>query len=131
MPIVRRLSCLKHIAVYCAVACLIMTSAPADSLAYIVQTNEETLSRSGDSATVQRVLENRMVSQRLSELGLSVDEVKSRIDGLSDQELHGFAARLDTLYPGGDAVGVVIGLLIIAILIMVLLHMTDHKIIIK
>jgi hypothetical protein len=77
------------------------------------------------------VLESKVVSQRLSELGLSVDEVKSRLDRLSDQELHSFATTIDNLYPGGDAVSAVIGLLIIAILVMILLHMTGRKIVIK
>jgi hypothetical protein len=108
-----------------------MTSIPTDSLAYIVQAGETSLYRSGDRATVQRVLESKVVSQRLSELGLSVDEVKSRLDKLSDQELHSFATTIDNLYPGGDAVSAVIGLLIIAILVMILLHMTGRKIVIK
>jgi hypothetical protein len=131
MGVKRRFFYMKPVAVYLAVAFLIMTSIPTDSLAYIVQSSETSLYRSGDRATVQRVLESKVVSQRLSELGLSVDEVKSRLDKLSDQELHSFATTIDNLYPGGDAVSVVIGLLIIAILVMILLHMTGRKIVIK
>ncbi len=131
MGVKRRFFYMKPVAVYLAVAFLIMTSIPTDSLAYIVQAGETSLYRSGDRATVQRVLESKVVSQRLSELGLSVDEVKSRLDRLSDQELHSFATTIDNLYPGGDAVSAVIGLLIIAILVMILLHMTGRKIVIK
>ncbi len=131
MRVMRRFFCMKPVAVYLAVACLIMTSIPTDSLAYIVQSKGDILTRDADRTTVQRVLESKMVSQRLSELGLSVDEVKSRLDRLSDEELHSFATTLDTLYPGGDAVSVVIGLLIIAIVGMILLHMTGRKIVIK
>jgi hypothetical protein len=131
MGVKRRFFYMKPVAVYLAVAFLIMTSIPTDSLAYIVQSSETSLYRSGDRATVQRVLESKVVSQRLSELGLSVDEVTSRLDRLSDQELHSFATTIDNLYPGGDAVSVVIGLLIIAILVMILLHMTGRKIVIK
>jgi hypothetical protein len=131
MGVKRRFFYMKPVAVYLAVAFLIMTSIPTDSLAYIVQAGETSLYRSGDRATVQRVLESKVVSQRLSELGLSVDEVKSRLDKLSDQELHSFATTIDNLYPGGDAVSAVIGLLIIAILVMILLHMTGRKIVIK
>ncbi|NOS35031.1 MAG: PA2779 family protein [Deltaproteobacteria bacterium] len=131
MGVKRRFFYMKPVAVYLAVAFLIMTSIPTDSLAYIVQSSETSLYRSGDRATVQRVLESKVVSQRLSELGLSVDEVTSRLDKLSDQELHSFATTIDNLYPGGDAVSVVIGLLIIAILVMILLHMTGRKIVIK
>jgi hypothetical protein len=131
MGVKRRFFYMKPVAVYLAVTFLIMTSIPTDSLAYIVQSSETSLYRSGDRATVQRVLESKVVSQRLSELGLSVDEVTSRLDKLSDQELHSFATTIDNLYPGGDAVSVVIGLLIIAILVMILLHMTGRKIVIK
>ncbi len=131
MGVKKRFFCMKPVAVYLAVAFLIMTSIPTDSLAYIVQSSEASIYRSGDRATVQRVLESKVVSQRLSELGLSVDEVQSRLDRLSDEELHSFATTIDTLHPGGDVISAVIGLLIVAILVMILLHMTGRKIVIK
>jgi len=127
----RRVFWLKPVALYLAIACLIMTTLPADSMAYIVQTSETAYSRSADMATIQRVLEDKVVSQRLMELGLSADEVESRLTRLSDGELHNIASRLDTLYPGGDVVSTLIGLLIVAILVMILLHLTGHRIIIK
>jgi len=131
MGVLRRVCWLKPVALYLAIACLIMTTLPADSLAYIIQTSETSYSRSADTATIQRVLEDKVVSQRLMELGLSVDEVESRLTRLSDGELHNVASRLDTLYPGGDVVSTLVGLLIVAILVMILLHLTGHKVIIK
>ncbi|MEE8185170.1 MAG: PA2779 family protein [Thermodesulfobacteriota bacterium] len=131
MKTFKRVICMKPIAIYLAVAFLIMTSIPADSLAYVIQPREEVSSRAGNIAKIQRVLEIKMVSQRLSELGLSIDEIRSRLDRLSDTEMHSFASRLDTLYAGGSAIGVIMGLLVIAILLLVILQMTGRKIIIK
>ncbi|MDO8427322.1 MAG: PA2779 family protein, partial [Deltaproteobacteria bacterium] len=63
--------------------------------------------------------------------GLSMTEVKSRLDKLSDSDLHSFASQLDSLYPGGDALAAVIALLIIVILVMIILKFSNKKIIIK
>jgi hypothetical protein len=131
MKTFKKIFFMKPIALYLAAACLIMTSVPADSWAYVVQPREEISSREGDIAKIQRVLESKIVSQRLSELGLSMDEIRSRLDRLSDTEMHSFASRLDTLYAGGGAIGVIMGFLVIAILILVILQVTGHKIIIK
>lgn len=79
---------------------------------------------------IQAVLESKVVGQRLSDLGLTADEVSSRLSRLSDAERHELATRIDTLYTGGDGVSGIIGLLVVAILVVVLLQMTGHKVII-
>jgi hypothetical protein len=66
----------------------------------------------------------------LSDFGLTPAEIRSRLDQLSDQQVHEVATQLDALHPGGDALGTVVVLLVIAILVVVLLQLTGHKIII-
>lgn len=88
--------------------------------------------RTADLATLQRALEQKMVKERLANLGLTPDEVQSRLGQLSDQQLHNVAKQLDTLKIGGDSgIGIVIGILIIAILVVLLLQLTGHKVIVK
>ena len=86
--------------------------------------------RQQDMAVVQKILENKLVKERLQALGYSDQEIDQRLAQLSDDELHQLATQLDSLAPGGDALWVIIALLIIVILIIVILKLTDKKIII-
>ncbi|HUK55389.1 MAG TPA: PA2779 family protein [Nitrospiria bacterium] len=79
---------------------------------------------------IQAVLESRIIGQRLADLGLTPEEITSRLDQLSDQQAHEIATQLDALQPGGDALGTVVLVLVIAILVVILLQLTGHKIII-
>jgi hypothetical protein len=86
--------------------------------------------RQNDMATVQKVLEQKVVKERLKALGYTEEEINSRLDQLSDAEIHQFATQLDSLTSGGSAVGFIIGVLVIVLLILLILHLTDKKIII-
>lgn len=127
----------RQIAFIVAFSVLIIGAVPAKSMAYVIEADSShavvaaKLDRSTDMARVQRALEEKVVSDKLEDLGLTSQEIRSRLDKLSDTELHGFASQLDGLYPGGDGLGVVIGLLVIAILVVVLLKLYDKKIIIR
>jgi Family of unknown function (DUF6627) len=79
---------------------------------------------------IQTVLESKLVVQRLADFGLTEAEIRSRLSQLSDQQLHEVATRLEALQPGGDALGAVVVLLVIAILLVILLQLTGHRVII-
>lgn len=126
----------RHIALVVALSMLIIGSIPARSMAYVVGAEPVTkavtgFTRGEDMAKLQRVLESKLVAGKLQSVGLTSEEVNSRVEKLSDSELHQFASQLDSLYPGGDALGVIIGLLVIAILVMVILKLADRKIVIR
>ncbi|MBI5048904.1 MAG: PA2779 family protein, partial [Deltaproteobacteria bacterium] len=76
------------------------------------------------------VLESKMVSQRLSELGLSREEINLKLQQLNDADVHQFASQLDSLMPGGQ-LEFIIALLVIAVLVLVILQLTGHKVIVK
>ena len=122
---------LKPLALYLAITCFVIASIPKDSLAYLVESQPASYSRVADMDKIQRVLESKMVSQRLQELGLSTDEINSKLAGLGDAEIHQFASRLDSLMPGGDMLIDIMALLVIAILVLVILHLLGYKVIIK
>ena len=86
--------------------------------------------RQKDMAMVQKVLEQKVVKGRLKALGYTEEEINSRLDQLSDDEIHQFATQLDSLTSGGGAIGFIIGVLVIILLIFLILHLTDKKIII-
>ena len=122
----------RQIALVLAFAVLVIGSIPARSMAYVVGVDEAApQSRVSDMERAQRVLESKLVSAKLAQMGISSEEVNTRLDKLSDSELHQFAKKVDSLYPGGDGLGIVIALLIIIILVMVILKLSDRKIIIK
>ena len=86
--------------------------------------------RQKDMAMVQKVLEQKVVKGRLKALGYTEEEINSRLDQLSDDEIHQFATQLNSLTSGGGAIGFIIGVLVIILLIFLILHLTDKKIII-
>jgi hypothetical protein len=66
------------------------------------------------------------------EYGLSPEEAMARINTLSDQQVHDFASRLDSLQAGADdGLGAVIFLLLVAIIVVVVLEVTGHRVIVR
>ena len=122
----------KIVALYLAFVFFLIGSIPRNSWAYFAESQQVlSLSREADINKIQRALESKMISQRLSELGLSRGEINSKLQQLSDADVHQFASQLDSLMPGGDAGVTIILLLVIAILVLVIIQMTGHKIVIK
>lgn len=102
----------------------------SEGWAMFLSSNQTSSVRQEDLSKIQTVLESKMIHQRLADLGLSHEEITSRLAQLSDQEVHQVASQLDSLHAGGDALGVVIALLVIAILVVILLQLTGHKVVI-
>jgi hypothetical protein len=87
--------------------------------------------RAADLQTIQRVLESKVVQQRLEDFGLTQEEINARLTRLSDAQLHQMATQIDALIPGGDAgLGIVIALLVIAILAVILVYLLGHRIVV-
>ena len=85
--------------------------------------------RAADLQKIQSVLETKVVQQRLADYGLSQDEINTRVNQLSDAQLHQLATQVDAMIPAGDGgLGIVIALLVIAILAIVLVYLLDHRI---
>ncbi len=87
--------------------------------------------RAGDIEKIRVVLENKLVGQRLHDLGYTAEETMARLSQMSDSQVHSFAQKLDDLKVGGDGLGVVIALLVIVVLVLVILQLTGHKVAIK
>ena len=84
--------------------------------------------RHKDMATVQKVLEQKLIKERLKDLGYTDQEINSRLDQLSDSELHQFATQLDSLTSGGSTL---VWILVIALAIIAVLYFTNKKIVIQ
>lgn len=129
-----RMPLMRHISWYLIVAMFLIGIAPKvdagiapSELIAMSQTD-----RTADMEKIRQVIETKMVSERLGKLGLTQDEIQTRMQSLSDQQLHKLALQLDDLKVGRDGgLGIVIALLVIAILVVILLQLTGHRVIVK
>jgi hypothetical protein len=64
--------------------------------------------------TVLNFVTRSDVSAQLQALGLDPASAKDRVAAMTDHEVQSLAARIDSLPAGGDAVGVVLLILIVA-----------------
>jgi hypothetical protein len=127
-----RIPFMKQISWYLAFAMFIIGIAPkveagfAPSEAIAIAQ----VDRAADMEKIQKVLETKMIKKRLEELGFTQDEINKRLSQLSDQQIHQLAIQLDDLKVGGDALGVIVALLVIVILVLVILHLTGHRVVV-
>jgi len=122
---------MKQISWYLVVAMFIIGIAPRVDAGFspseIIALSQT--DRAADLAKIQKVLELKAVGERLTQLGLAQEEIKNRLDQLSDQQIHQAALQLDDLKVGqGDPLGIIIALLVIAILIVILLKLTGRRV---
>jgi hypothetical protein len=75
--------------------------------------------RAGDLQKVQRVLEHKLVQQRLQDLGLTAEDIHARLDRASDAQVHELALQIDSLVPGGDLDSLLHTMLTAALIVLV------------
>lgn len=85
--------------------------------------------RAADIGKIQKVLEMKMVRERLEKLGFAQDEIQNKLSSLSDQQMHNLALQIDEIKVGGD-LGIVIALLVITILVVLLIQLTGHRVVV-
>lgn len=74
----------------------------------------------GDLETVRRLLEERVVRERLRALGVSEADLASLWLRLTDEERSEMAARADELRAGGDPVAIALAISIIVAMVVIL-----------
>lgn len=84
--------------------------------------------RSADLGKIQKILETKMIRERLEKFGFSQAEIRTRLEQLSDQQIHQLALRLDELKVGGDGGVVIIILLAVALGFVLWLYFTNRKV---
>lgn len=126
----KRKTYFKLISAYLIFA-MALISFPAQGWALFIQNSETDVVRKADAATIQKTLESTMLKQRLIDYGLSPDEAMTRINRLSNDQLHQFAAQLNSLQAGADGVDSLVFLLLVAILVVLIIELTGHHVIIR
>ncbi len=120
----------KLLSIYLALTMVLITL-PAQGWAMFIPSQTAGTARQADMASIQKTLESTVVKQRLMDYGLSSEEAMARINKLSDEQVHQFASRLDSLQAGADGLDALIFLLVVAILVVVILEVTGHHVIVR
>lgn len=120
----------KVLASYLAIAMVIL-SLPAQGWAMFIPSSGADAIRKADMAAIQKTVESTVVKQRLMDYGLSPDEAMARINKLSDEQIHQFAAQLNSLQAGADGADALIFILLVAILVILILELTGHHVIVR
>ena len=95
------------------------------------QPSMPSMNRIADLEKIQKVIEVKMIRERLNALGLSQEEIQARITQMSNDQVHQLAVKLDELKVGGDdAVTVLIVLVIVAIAILAV-YLMGYRLILK
>ncbi|HOG17034.1 MAG: hypothetical protein A4E73_00761 [Syntrophaceae bacterium PtaU1.Bin231] len=87
--------------------------------------------RKAEIDKVQKVLEMQIVADKLQAYGLSAEEVKAKLQGMSDGQLHVMAQASDRVLAGGDGLGFVIALLLVVLLAVLILKLMGKEIIVR
>lgn len=92
-------------------------------------TTEQAVDRAAiDSARtkVAAVMAREDVRNELRSMGIDPQEAAARVDGLSDAEVQRVAARIDEMPAGQDAVGTIVGALLLIFLVLVITDLLGY-----
>ncbi|MFN3813865.1 MAG: PA2779 family protein [Aquificaceae bacterium] len=87
--------------------------------------------REDDMQKVQKVLEHKVVQEKLKAYGLTKEEIEKRLSELNDQQIHMLAKASDKVLAGGDGLGLAIAVVVLLILVVILLKLLNKEIIIR
>jgi hypothetical protein len=115
------------------VAYLFIAFVPSNADAFLAQSRlssgEIVSERGADIASIQSALENKVVTQRLADYGLTPEEVDAKLGSLSDEQLHQLAGLSGDV--GGGILGAVIAVLLVILLVVLILHISDKRVVIS
>ena len=81
--------------------------------------------RAADLATIQQMLEMKVVQHRLEALGFTPDEIATRLAMASDADLHQLATQAEDVLAGG-ATGLVVTVLVVILLVLLILRIASN-----
>jgi len=92
----------------------------------MISPDGKTPARDIDEGKVRRMLEDKIVAERLKSYGLSKEEVTAKLDKMSDEQIHQLASLSDRIPAGGDgaatAAVIILVVFVMAILILIILR---------
>ncbi len=89
------------------------------------------IDRKADLLKIQKVLESKMIRERLGQLGFTEEAIQQRLTRLSDEQIHQFALKIDELKVGGDTGEAIIIGFVVIIFIVVIVYFLGYRLILK
>ena len=89
------------------------------------------MNRATDLEKIRKVLEVKMIRERLNALGFCHEEIQTKLTQLGDEPVHRLALKLDELNVGGDGTEAVIIILFLAILVVLIIYLLGYLVAIK
>ncbi len=109
---------------------LVPTSGRAALMGSRLSGGESISERTERIETIRQALEHELVRQKLTDFGLSAQEVSAKLERFSDEQLHQLAGLSHDLAAGGILEGI-IAVLLIVLLVVVILKISGKQIIIR
>ncbi len=137
MAEIRKSFYVKPLVLYLIIALLVISSlaGPAEAMYVSPAPNHEasgqtagSLERAADLVRIQAAIESRIVRQKLIDYGLSPADALTRVDKLSNEQLHVFATHTDSIQAGSDGLDLFFGLVAVALLVVVLVLLLQGRI---
>lgn len=110
-------------------ALMLALTLPAGVAQAALVTTEQAVDRAAvDSARakVATVMARADVRNELRSMGIDPQEAAARVNGLSDAEIQQVAARIDEMPAGQDAVGAIVGALLIIFLVLLVTDLLGY-----
>ena len=94
----------------------------------VVQTQ---MDRATDLEKIRKILEVKMIRERLNALGFSQGEIQAKLTQLGDEQVHQLALKLDELNVGGDGAEAVIIVLFLVTLAVLIIYLLGYRVAVK
>jgi hypothetical protein len=80
--------------------------------------------READLQKIQKLLESTLIGHKLSQFGLTGEEVEGRLQQLNDEQIHQLATQIHALEPGGNGAIIVPIIIWVGIILLFVLEWT-------
>lgn len=119
---------LRHVVYALIISVGILGLMPSGAGAAVIPADQAdpSAARTENLAKLKAMLERQEVAARLQDYGLTPEEVGSRLDRLSDEQIAELAAQTDAINAGGDAVGTLISIALLVLLVLLILHLLGY-----
>ncbi len=87
--------------------------------------------RAADLEKVRKILEVKMIREKLNALGFSQEEIQKRLTQLGDEQVHQLALKLDEMNVGGDGFEAVIIVLFLITLAVLIIYLLGYRVSVK
>ena len=89
------------------------------------------MDRATDLEKIRKILEVKMIRERLNALGFSQGEIQAKLTQLGDEQVHQLALKLDELNVGGDGAEAVIIVLFLVTLAVLIIYLLGYRVAVK